>query len=358
MTEGLRPQSEQIREFIFRNLQQTALASLIVNRFGISRQAANHHLRRLVEEGAIVAHGQTSRRTYRLMRTSSEAFAYPLALGLEEDTVWRNDIRPRLEKLPSNVLNIWNWSFTEMFNNAIDHSSGSRIVVALTTSARHTEIMVSDDGIGIFKKIQHDLKLADERQALFELAKGKLTTDKKNHSGQGIFFTSRMVDHFRILSEGVYFSHEIKAEEDWLLENEAPAKGTAVFMKLDNHTSRTTTKVLDKYSAPGSYGFTKTVVPLEMARFGSDQLISRSQAKRVLARVDQFSQVIFDFKGIDQIGQAFADEIFRVFANAHPDIQLIPLNAKQAVTKMIRGARQDSREDQRLRSRGKNVDKP
>jgi len=343
MAEGLRPKSEQIREYIFRNLKKQSLAAMIVNRFGISRQAANSHLRNLVKEGAILASGKTSNRTYRLAHTSSKQLVYKLRPGLEEDIVWRNDIRPLLEKLPANVLNIWHWAFTEMFNNAIDHSAGQKIIVSVRSTARHTEIIVQDDGVGIFKKIQKELGLEDERQAVFELSKGKLTTDSKRHSGQGIFFTSRMVNQFRILSEGVYFSHEIQAEEDWIMENKESATGTAVFMTVDNHTARTTKKILDSFSVKGSYGFNKTVVPVEMARYGSDQLISRSQAKRVLARVDLFSQVLFDFAGIEEIGQAFADEIFRVFASEHPAIELMPINASKNIVATIGAARKSAR---------------
>jgi hypothetical protein len=52
-----------------------------------------------------------------------------------------------------------------------------------------------------------------------------------------------------------------------------------------------------------------------------DPLISRSQAKRVLARVELFRTVLFDFSRVSSIGQAFADEMFRVFAHTHPGIE-------------------------------------
>lgn len=55
----------------------------------------------------------------------------------------------------------------------------------------------------------------------------------------------------------------------------------------------------------------------------------------LLARVDRFKIVIFDFEGIDQIGQAFADELFRVFNNRHPEIQLYFIKAKPDVEHMI-----------------------
>ena len=57
-----------------------------------------------------------------------------------------------------------------------------------------------------------------------------------------------------------------------------------------------------------------THIPLRLAEYGEDNLVSRSQAKRVLARVDRFEEVILDYSGIRAVGQAFADEIFRVFA--------------------------------------------
>lgn len=42
--------------------------------------------------------------------------------------------------------------------------------------------------------------------AILELSKGKFTSDPARHSGEGIFFTSRMCDKFEILSKGLFFS--------------------------------------------------------------------------------------------------------------------------------------------------------
>ena len=72
-----------------------------------------------------------------------------------------------------------------------------------------------------------------------------------------------------------------------------------------------------------------------LAQYGNDQLISRSQAKRLLARVELFKIVVLDFKEVPNIGQAFADEIFRVFAQRHPEIQFIPMHASSEVKRMI-----------------------
>ena len=196
-----------------------------------------------------------------------------------------------------------------------------------------------DNGIGIFKKIQNALNLLDERHAILELAKGKLTTDPKKHTGQGIFFTSRLVDSFDILSGGVFFSHDFGEKEDWILERPQDSSGTAIFLKLDNHSARSDKAIFSQYSSGEDYGFTKTVVPVKLAQYGEDKLISRSQAKRLLARVDLFKVVRFNFDGVESIGQAFADEIFRVFARSHPDIEVVSTNANPDVQQMIQAAR-------------------
>jgi hypothetical protein len=228
-----------------------------------------------------------------------------------------------------------------MLNNARDHSAGTQVSVYMTKTAMTTVMAIYDDGVGIFRKIQRELGLLDERHAIFELAKGKLTTDPDRHTGEGIFFTSRMFDSFDILSGGVYFNHEFGNPQDWLAEAIVPKeRGTAVWLKLNNHTARTTTKVFDSYtSGDQDFGFTKTIVPVRMAQYGNDKLISRSQAKRVLARVEIFKTVVLDFKDVPTIGQAFADEIFRVFPKEHPNTEVIPIHANSEVKRMIDRAR-------------------
>ena len=61
-----------------------------------------------------------------------------------------------------------------------------------------------DEGEGIFLKIQKALNLYDTRESLLELAKGKFTTDPANHSGEVIFFSSKMFDHFSIHSVHIH----------------------------------------------------------------------------------------------------------------------------------------------------------
>lgn len=55
--------------------------------------------------------------------------------------------------------------------------------------------------------------------------------------------------------------------------------------------------------------------------------------------VNRFRTVIFDFDGVDSIGQAFADEIFRVFAGRHPEIELQAVKMSARVKQMISRAK-------------------
>jgi uncharacterized protein DUF4325 len=148
-----------------------------------------------------------------------------------------------------------------------------------------------------------------------------------------------MFDAFDILSGGVYFSHKFGDAEDWILERARPESGTIVWMKLNNHTSRTDKKVFKQFTSGDDRGFTKTVVPVRLAQYGDEKLVSRSQAKRLLTRVDRFKIVIFDFTGVASIGQAFADEVFRVFALQHPEVELTEIRANSAIKRMIQRAR-------------------
>lgn len=339
MAQSVRQRGELVRAFVLGNVEQHAsdIVRLTTEKFGITRQAVNKHLNRLVQGGALIEEGNTKARAYRLHPLVEWWGRYDLGDQLDEDRVWREDVVATLEGLPANVLNIWHHGFTEMFNNAIDHSEGKEVGVYVERTALQTRIMILDNGVGIFKKICARFHLEDERHAVLELAKGKLTTDPAHHTGEGIFFTSRMMDRFIIHAGDVFFAHEFGDPKDWILHAEKDANvGTRITMYLDNHTARTAKKVFDEFASDdGDYAFSKTVVPVDLARYGQDQLVSRSQAKRMLARVDRFRTVVLDFKGIEAIGQAFADETFRVFNTEHPVVELVAVNCSDAVQQMI-----------------------
>ena len=343
---GTRERGRAIRDYITAQVgsHPEDIGQVCATHFGISRQAVNKHLVRLVADGLLTAQGATRNRRYSLAKLLQKDIVVPLTDGTDEDTVWRKEIGPLLSDIPRSTRENWQYGFTEMLNNAIDHSSGTRVKIVIARTAVDTRMKLLDDGVGIFRKIAREMQLDDERHAVLELAKGKLTTDPENHTGEGIFFTSHLFDEFNLLSREVFFSHDNATQEDWIqdvrsISDGAEFPGTIVVLELNNSTTKTLKQVFDEYSEDGDYGFSKTVVPVSLVRYGDEALISRSQAKRLLARFDRFKKVLLDFTGVELIGQAFADEVFRVFARAHPNVELDPFNAKPQVDAMIRRAR-------------------
>jgi len=338
---GVRKRGEAIREYIVQNMtaHRTDITSVTAKKFGITRQAVNHHIRRLVGQNSISVSGPRSRPIYKLRPESKYDYNFVLDGTLEEDKLWRDVALQHLRSLPSEAIGIWEYGFTEMVNNAIDHSDGTQIEIYIERFRPHLDIYISDDGIGIFKKIKAAMNLDDERHSVLELAKGKFTTDPDNHTGEGIFFSSRIFDEFAVLSGDVYYAHDYNDPTEWIAQSLKPRTGTVVFMRLKNNCKRTVTSVFDEYASPEDYAFSKTVVPVNLAQYGDDTLVSRSQAKRLLTRIDRFSKVIFDFKKVESIGHSFADEVFRVFANRHPEIEISVINDKPNVRKMISRAR-------------------
>jgi anti-sigma regulatory factor (Ser/Thr protein kinase) len=336
----------EIRAYILKNVEEhpRMIARLTSAHFDIKERAVNLHVKQLVEQGLMVATGKTKSRTYALKLLDQWRKPYFLTPGLSEDAVWE-DLRPKMENLPANVLDIWNGAVTEMFNNVLDHSEAKGAIVEFTRTAVNTQIIIFDQGVGIFKKIQLAKNLDDPRHAILELSKGKITTAPDHHSGIGIFFTSRMFDLFYIFSQGLIFTHQSDVVVDTLSQNESLLTGTMVSMKIANDSPRTTKEIYDRFADPeeDDFGFVRTIVPIKLAKY-SGQLVSRSQAKMVLSGLDRFKIVTFDFDEVESIGQAFADEIFRVFANAHPEMQLRSVNTNERVNGMVQLALANAQE--------------
>ena len=338
----VRERTELIQNFVVGELAAGGqdLARQIAQQFGISRQAANRHLREMEECGLVRSDGRTRAKTFSLVPTRAKSWEYAAA-GLREDEAWDEGVGPFLRGLPQNVFDSFLYGVTEILNNAIDHSESERVEVSAAETAATATVVVRDRGVGIFAKLARDRGLSDPRHAILELGKGKLTTDPQRHSGQGIFFTSRLMDRFAIRSGRLSFRH-VRPEEDWLTEELGdPVEGTTVEMTLRRESDVSLQAVFDRFARPeeDDYAFSRTHVPVVLAQF-DELLVSRSQAKRVLSRIEQFKEVAFDFKGIDFVGQAFADEIFRVFVNAHPEVDVRHRNAGPRVLGMIRRAQE------------------
>ncbi len=246
-------QNPLVREFILRNVAEHPgnVGSLAVEEFGLSRAAIHRYMTRLIEEGLLTATGNTRARLYELKNTTNVHFRLTdVTRHLDEDVIWRYRVFPEIGKLPSNVLNICQYGFTKILNNVIDHSLSDDVIINYSQNYCKVSMFIIDHGVGIFEKIQKDFNLPDPRSALLELSKGKLTSDKKRHSGEGIYFTSRMFNWFHIRSGSIYYTRERNYKDDWFIETGDvvnPVKGTHVHMEILTDEKSTMREVFDKH---------------------------------------------------------------------------------------------------------------
>lgn len=333
--------TEIIRRFLLNGVKANSshLIQDAMETFGLSRQAIHKHLAALVAIGYLTAVGNTSGRSYHLGLVRNHSATFQLQ-GLQESEVYRKDFGFVFSDLPKELENISHYGFTEMLNNAIDHSGGTEVAVSVARTVESITIVMVDNGEGIFNHIARLLGLGDPRESLLELSKGKLTTDPENHTGQGIFFSSRAFDVFFIASDDLAFVHHDKRKNDYLLHEPERVVGTRVFMQMSLDSNKTMKAIFDAFTGgeEDDFAFNKTVVPVHLALYEGESLVSRSQAKRILNRVEKFIYVVLDFDGVDAIGQAFADEVFRVFARKNPQITLSSINMTEDVRRMVQAA--------------------
>jgi uncharacterized protein (DUF1330 family) len=221
-----------------------------------------------------------------------------------------------------------------MVNNAIDHSQSTWIDVILIEVDNRIIFEVRDNGIGAFRNIMQKKNLASELEAIQELLKGKTTTLPHSHSGEGIFFTSKIADIFVLDS----FEYRLRVDneiQDVFIEKPESFIGTKVRFEIKKDSGKHLNDIFFEYQAePDSYSFDKTKVRVKLFKAGT-VYISRSQARRLLSNLEKFKLVILDFEGIDTIGQAFADEVFRVFVSRNPNTRIEPINMSETVQFMV-----------------------
>ncbi len=304
--------------------------------FEVSRTTVYNCLKRMEEERIIIRNPEGSKVIYRLSH-QNVSFVYNTENRLEEDRIFLRDVRPYISGFAINVQRIWEYIFTEMMNNAIEHAEAKEIRCLIRKNYLSTAIFIQDDGIGIFRKIQRffaeqgdDITLDEAVDALFP---GKLTTSEQNHSGEGIFFSSRAADVFSIYSDGKFFSHNSFAEIRFDKDYRHITQGTVVYMKLSNSSQKQLNDVFDMFT-DAERGFFKTQIPIAHM-FATGYPVSRSEARRLVAFISPFEEVTLDFKDVPGIGQAFTHELFRVFQSANPDTVINTINENADVRNMI-----------------------
>ena len=329
---------DEIKRYILRHIQarDDKIVPKTVDAYGVSKTTVNNYLNKLQQDGAIVRDKEKPSK-FKLVNKST-VFHYNTADGLEEDRIFNAYIAPLFASFQNNVFEIWRYSFTEMMNNAIEHSEANIIDVLVSQNVLSSTVLISDDGVGIFNKIRAYFSETEHvgislDEAVATLFAGKFTTDRDNHTGEGIFFSSRVTDQFIIYSDGKAFTHD--AFDDSFFDARLTTKdcGTAVLMRLENGSGREVSEVMDMFSDV-ERGFFRTQLPLSHI-FQNAGPVSRSEARRLASMISRFEDVTLDFSGIKTIGQGFTHELFVVFRRDHPDIHFSCVNMSKPVESMI-----------------------
>ncbi len=319
----------------------------LMEKFDVSRQAVHRHLQAFLREGAIIRQGSSRRTAFYIFnspeartRTAAKAKSFSKrikAKGTSEDRILA-DLQSQeglLAGLSENALANLQYSFTEMLNNAIDHSGSTYIDTEISSGREVCSFTVRDTGVGVFANIMKRLSLASEMEAIEDLLKGKQTTQPDRHSGEGIFFTSKIADRFVLESHGKRLIVDNRLG-DVFLEDIRFLKGTRVLFEIEADSKRKLADLFAEYTSE-EFKFDRTKVTVKLFESG-ESYVSRSQAKRLLHSLERFKEVVLDFSDVVGVGQAFADEIFRVFHAEHPGIRIEPINMSENVEFMVRRA--------------------
>ncbi|MBI3336227.1 DUF4325 domain-containing protein [Candidatus Peregrinibacteria bacterium] len=309
----------------------------IAEKLHISRQYAQRILKEFVQKGLLVKLGSTRAASYVLPKFADQVkWKYDKRFQsqkLEEHNVLE-DIEDRSQfsqSFSENLRSIFEYAFSEMLNNAIEHSRSENIHVQVEKRGENLIFFVNDFGIGVFRNVMQKRKLKTELDAIQDLLKGKTTTQPQAHSGEGIFFTSKVADVFSLESFGKKLIINNLAKDIFIEEVKPSKKGTKVYFQIACDTEKHLNDIFQEYQTdPTEHAFDKTEIQIKLYTLGTVH-VSRSQARRVLSGLEKFKSVVLDFDKVPTIGQAFADEIFRVFKNKHPGIQITPINMNETI---------------------------
>jgi hypothetical protein len=331
-------QAERIRQYILQNLPHHPedIVASTAQHFSVTRTTVHRHLTHLLNQGDIFKAGVTRNIRYRLKSSLDRQIPYKIVDGISEFTLFHNDFADLFQQFPENVYDLGCYAFTAIMNNAIKHSQGSQILVKTAFQQDDLIISISDNGHGLFQTLADYYNFAHLREAALHLSKGKVTSDPENHQGEGIFFSSRAFDRFEIYANHLHYIRD-KNSHDWSLETiDGKMLGTTVHMTLSRHTPTKLIDLLKQYQYQEDASFSRTEVFVKMSQWGNEPLVSRDQANRVTRGLEQFQQIVLDFTDVRLVGQGFVDEVFRVFAKAHPEVVIDYVNANADVDFMIK----------------------
>lgn len=310
---------------------------------GVSRQSVHVLMGKLVKAGLVVRGGSPRRAVFGLRGEGGVVVRLRKRLRNEGLREW--DVLQGLREgslvggLTDEVRSIFEYGFSEMLNNAIEHSGSGYVEVVLERGGGVFEFRVEDTGVGVFRKVMRERGLKSEVEAMQDLLKGKVTTAPRMHSGEGIFFTSKVADFFVLESFGRRLVVDNVGGDVRFERVGGRRRGTKVLFRIGEGVKRSLREVFGEFvSEEGAMDFGRTEVLVRLFVHGTVH-VSRSQARRIVVGLEKFRRVVLDFAGVDSVGQAFADEIFRVWQGGHPEVVIEVRNASEEVRFMVERVR-------------------
>jgi anti-sigma regulatory factor (Ser/Thr protein kinase) len=318
-------------------------AAEIIKKTGFSRAYVNRFFQELRREGKIILLGKSNKAHYvfatKIIIEKKKKQIVSVHRILKNKSLNEDSILQQIKEssgifagVAENISHILEYAFLEMLNNAIEHSK-SKIINLWIDKSNDLYFCIVDKGLGIFNHIRKKYHLKNEYEAIQDLLKGKLTTSPDAHSGEGIFFTSKVADKLVIRSSNKKLIFDNVIHKDIFVEESKNVKGTEIEFWISRAADKKLLDVFRQYSGE-EFDFNKTNVKIELYKSGKTY-ISRSQARRVISGLEKFKDIVIDFKNVSTIGQGFADEIFRVWQNRMPDSKLIIKNANENIIFMI-----------------------
>ena len=333
----------EIKNYILRKIDEDDkdVINKTADAFGISVTSVKRYIDAELSEGHIIK--DADRSCALALKSSRKKFAYDMSgISEREDGIVYDDVLP-LMHINDSAGRIWRYVLPEIFNNAIEHSEADRVNVIYTNNCLYGSVTIIDNGIGIFRKVMEAMKEYGYKDpiledAVTELYKGRFTSCPDRHTGEGIFFSMRLLDRFAIISDGIILRHGYEGEPSFVRSHlldyalKLTKKGTVVTMQLENNTRREASEVFEEYSNADE-GFFRTRIPIFEACLDRDP-VARSQARRLCLRLNDFREAVLDFDKVEIMGQGFADEIFRVYHNNHPEVKLTPVGMNANVHRL------------------------
>ncbi len=327
----------KIKQFILNNLSlhQKDIIYTAINQFGISRQAALKHMNALIEDNKVMAYGRTRDRRYKLIPQVNFNKTLPIDSNYFSYESIQNNILMHLEPLSKNIFQICEYAIEALVNNIAEHANASNLYVKLFLTYSDLHIIISDNGSGLFENIKSKLDLSTIQLAALEIAKGQVTSNPFDYSGEALNTIFHLFDRVKIDSSGFGIIYDSN-NNHWEINYSKQKNGTRVHLQINPNSNRTCDKTFQKLFKKQKQSFRIPLILLKEPNKKS--LHSKLHAKSIFWNINYLQEIKFDFYRIDLIGPAFADELVRQSRSINRDVIIGWVNYNNTVDLLMKRA--------------------